>query len=86
MYSSTYVSSTELGFDRSQPKLRKREDGSRYYVPPESLEAYKPYLDPQGAIIGYGTGIYVLQDRGYMPDLDFANKIGAAWHEKMMNA
>jgi hypothetical protein len=88
MSERAYLASRRNGFDRPLPhRGARRSDGSRRYVPLETLPEFENLLDPD-AIIGFGAGIYVhAHDRGgYFADEAFGAKFaGRNWRGRTLD-
>lgn len=78
MSSSRYAASVELGFERLPPLQGKNPDGTRYYVPLETMPEFESVLDPD-IIHSLGGGIRGVFEEGYMPDSIFNDYPGMSW-------
>ncbi|MDE1924970.1 MAG: hypothetical protein KGH79_02210 [Patescibacteria group bacterium] len=73
MDSGTYARSVAYGFKRLRPKIRL-PDGTLTHKPEEVREW--GYLLNFDAFNGFGTGIYVLKNGGYICDRDYETLLG----------
>jgi len=78
MSSGRFAASVALGFDRLPPLQGKNPDGTRYYIPLESMPEFEGVLDPD-VIHSLGGGIRGLFEEGYMPDSVFNDYPGTSW-------
>jgi hypothetical protein len=82
-----HIASIKSGFKR-MPALRgpRTETGLRTYTPLENLEEFKPFLDPDGGILGFGTGVFPCNGTGYTQDSSHAAQTHIAWRYTVLQA